>query len=502
MLTLALAATTPYRLDNPAQVLVMKDGALLVAERGTHNRLLRINPATGATRVYATGIPAPWGLGYARDGSILVSGSNGLYRLRPRAKIASVRVSPFAVLPDGRIAYANETSAGVIAGGKARPWPVSVSAPHGLALLPDGALALGDTGNNRIVRIDPATGRSTVLTTAVATALGIAAEPSGSLLTVEYRSGRLLRVDPTGAVTVVATGLLRPYALARARSGAVYVTEAGELSRPTGSLRRVLPDGSMAVIRLRPPSPTRRTAAARPILSQPFDLLPVGSRFLVTDLPADAVYSIDPARRTARVVANVVEARELQRLPDGRVLVSSGTRVLVLDLRTGRTSVYANADDYILGIALGPGGWLYASENSLGSEQTTLVRICAGRREVLGRFHGVHGILPVAGGLILSESYEGRVLRFDPEAKRVEVLAAGLRNPSFTLPAAGGGFFVSEFFGGRISHLWPDGHITTVARVTKPGPIVFDSRHRIVGVPQAGGTLFRVERGRARTIYP
>jgi streptogramin lyase len=278
LVAVVIAAGAPqYRLDNPAQVLVMKDGALLVAERGTHNRLLRVNPATGATRVYATGIPSPWGLAYARDGSILVSGAGGLYRLRPRAKVSSANVSPFVPLPDGRIAFANQTSAGVIAGGKARVWPMSVSAPHGLTLLPDGALALGDTGNNRILRIDPATGSSTVLTDKVSTALGLAAEPSGSVLTVEYESGRLLRVDPAGMVSVVATGLRKPYALARTRTGVVYVTESGELSRATGTLRRVLPDGQKSLVRLRPPAPVRRTAAtsARPLISQPYDLLPL-----------------------------------------------------------------------------------------------------------------------------------------------------------------------------------------------------------------------------------
>jgi hypothetical protein len=504
-LTLALAATTPYRLDNPAQVLVMRDGALLVAERGTHNRLLRVNPATGVTRVYATGIPSPWGLGYARDGSILVSGTSGLYRLQPRARIASVGVSPFAVLPDGRIAYANETSVGVIVGGKARTWPVRVSAPHGLSLLPDGGLALGDTGNSRILRIDPATGGSTVFTDRVSTALGLAAEPSGSVLTVEYDSGRLLRVSPDGALSVVASGLRKPYALARARNGTVYVTQAGELSRPTGSLVRVSPDGRTSPIRLRPPAPVRTTAATRPRPSviQPYDLQPLpNGKILVTDLPANAVYELDPVRRTGRLVARVVQARELVLLKDGRVLVSSGLRVLALDPRTGRTSLYASANDDLLGIALAPDGWLYGSENALGSEETTLVRIRGGVREELVKLHGVHGILPVADGLILSESYGGRVLHFDPETKTVEVLAKGLKNPSFTLPAASGGWFVSEFFGGRISHLWPDGHITTVARVVKPGPIAFDSRHRIVGVTQSGATLFRIERGRARTIYP
>lgn len=43
--------------------------------------------------------------------------------------------------------------------------------------------------------------------------------------------------------------------------------------------------------------------------------------------------------------------------------------------------------------------------------------------------------------------------------------------------------------------------MTTVATVVKPGPIAFDAHHRIVGVAM-GGTIFRIERGRARTIYP
>jgi sugar lactone lactonase YvrE len=503
-LTLALAATTPYRLDSPAQVLVMRDGALLVAERGTHDRLLRVNPATGTTSVYATGLDEPWGVGYARDGSILVSATNGLYRLRPRKKVASVGVSPFAVLPDGRVAYANRTSVGVLTGGKARTWPVSVSAPHGLALLPDGALALGDTGNNRILRIDPASGSSTVLTDKVSTALGVAAEPSGSVLTVEYDSGRLLRVGRDGAVSVVASGLRKPYALARTRTGTVYVTQSGDNFQPTGSIARVTPDGHVSTIRLRPPAArTTAGAAAKPIVFQPFDLQPLSNgKILVTDLPGSAVYELDPVRRTGRLVARIAEARELVLLRSGRVLVSSGSSVLALDPRTGRTTPYATAQNYLLGIALGRDGWLYGSENVIGTEETTLVRIRRRVREELVELHGVHGILPVADGLILGESYAGRVLHFDPETKSVRVLARGLKNPGFTLPDASGGYFVSEFFGGRISHLWSDGHVTTVARVVKPGPIAFDARHRILGVTLSGATLFRIERGRARTIYP
>jgi hypothetical protein len=109
-------------------------------------------------------------------------------------------------------------------------------------------------------------------------------------------------------------------------------------------------------------------AAARPVISQPYDLLPLrNGAFLVTDLPRNAVYELDPAHKTGRLVARVRQARELCPLPGGRVLVSSGARVLALDLRTRKTALYATARNYLLGIALAPDGWLYGSENVFGS---------------------------------------------------------------------------------------------------------------------------------------
>jgi hypothetical protein len=243
------------------------------------------------------------------------------------------------------------------------------------------------------------------------------------------------------------------------------------------------------------------TGAAHPALNQPFDVLPLpNGHLIVTDLPANAVYDLDPVHNSGRLVARIAQARELDRLKDGRVLVTSGNRVLALDLRSRKTTLFATAKDYLLGVALAPDGWLYASENSVGSERTTLVRIRGGSRQVVARLHGVHGILVTPGGLILSESYAGRVLHLDPATRAIDVLATGLGNPSFTLPAAAGGYFVSEFTGNRISHLWPDGHVTKVADILEPGPIAFDAKHRIVGIT-LGGTVFRIAGGRARAIY-
>jgi glucose/arabinose dehydrogenase len=248
-------AAAPYALDNPAQVIEAQDGALLVAERGTRNRILRVDPTTGAFTVLATDVPSPWGLGFDTDGSLLVSSTSGLYRVadgKSATKVADVSISPFAVMKDGDVAFANETSVGIIPAGSGRPrlLPVTVNFAHGLALLGDGELAISDTGNGRLIRVDPVDGHTTVITTALKTPLGLIAEPSGSLLAVEFDRGQVVRVSVAGDVTTFARGLSKPYALARTHDGTVYVMEAGDVARASGALRRVAPDGTVATIRL------------------------------------------------------------------------------------------------------------------------------------------------------------------------------------------------------------------------------------------------------------
>jgi sugar lactone lactonase YvrE len=153
---------------------------------------------------------------------------------------------------NGDIAFANETSVGIIPAETRRPrlLPAEVNFAHGLVALSGGDLAVSDTGNKRLVRLDPVTGRASVITTAVKTPLGLAAEPSGSLLVVEFDPGSVVRVDASGGLSTVARGLAKPYGLTRAGDGTLYVTEAGEVARATGSLRRVAPDGTVTTIRL------------------------------------------------------------------------------------------------------------------------------------------------------------------------------------------------------------------------------------------------------------
>ena len=252
--SITVRAKAPYALDSPAYPLVLPDGSVLVAERGLRNRLLRVDPASGAFSVFARGIPSPFELGLDRDGSVLASSTSGLYRIGADGaptRVSEVSVSPFALLPSGEFAFGNESTVGILSlGGEPRILPVDVEAPHGIGLLPDGDLVLSDTGHGRILRIDPASGTSSVVTTELRTPMGLVAEPSGSILVLEFESGRLVRISPSGTTATVADGLHTPYGLARADDGTVYVTEVGEVRRATGALRRVSPDGTLTTIRL------------------------------------------------------------------------------------------------------------------------------------------------------------------------------------------------------------------------------------------------------------
>lgn len=93
------------------------------------------------------------------------------------------------------------------------------------------ARAGGSTSRLGSVRVRPP---RSPLTLTEPTAIDL--EPAGTLLVVENSRGRVLRVDPaTGSVTVVASAMTRPYAVARAPSGAIFVSSANVLLRIGGT---------------------------------------------------------------------------------------------------------------------------------------------------------------------------------------------------------------------------------------------------------------------------
>jgi glucose/arabinose dehydrogenase len=251
------AGDAPYALDNPAQLLVAKDGALLVAERGAQNRILRVDPATGAFTVFATGVPSPFALASAPDGSLLVSSTSGLYRVRGGKphRITPIGMSPIVVLPDGRIAFGHETSVGILRPGSAKPrlFRATVNYPHGLARLRNGDLVVSDTGSGRLLRLD-ARGRARVIASRLRSPMALALEPSGSVLVIVFDTGSVMRISMSGRKQTVTRGFTTPYGLTRAPDRTLYVTEAGDVASATGKLWRIAPGGTPTQIALHPAS--------------------------------------------------------------------------------------------------------------------------------------------------------------------------------------------------------------------------------------------------------
>lgn len=238
-----------YPLALPAQILALDGHSLLVVERQGRDRILRIDAETGRFSVATTRIPSPWGLARDTGGRVLVSGDRGIYELGGR-KIADVAAGPIAAAANGDLYFADQTRVGRIGpGGGVETLSREVVAPHALVLRRDGSLIVSDSGNGRLLRIDPATRATTVVASGLRNPLGAIEAADGSLLVVEFDSGRLLRIADRQVVTDT---LRKPYALMQSADGSLYVVESGELGRPSGGIARVGGDGSVIRLRLVP----------------------------------------------------------------------------------------------------------------------------------------------------------------------------------------------------------------------------------------------------------
>ena len=236
-----------------------------------------------------------------------------------------------------------------------------------------------------------------------------------------------------------------------------------------------------------------------PLVRQPFGVLEEPERtVLVADWDAGIVYRLDLAHRDGVVLTRVPAPRDLKWAPDrSHVLVASARAVLELDRSTGTTRRLATAEASVGGID-SDGEALYVNEDG-----ARVVRIGpdGGRSVLADGLDGVHGLLVTPEGLVVCESFAGRVLLI--RGGRVEVLASGLGNPSYAARASDGSLYVTEFLAGRVTRLDPSGGTTPVADVSQPGPISFDRDGRLL-VGTLGGTIVRVDatNGRAVRVYP
>jgi len=185
-----------------------------------------------------------------------------------------------------------------------------------------------------------------------------------------------------------------------------------------------------------------RVLASYP-LALPAQILALDERSLlvVERLGRDRVLRVDTETgRFSVATKRIPSPWGLARTANGRVLVSGGSGIYELG---GRKIADVAAGP----LAAAPNGDLYFAD------QTRVGRIGdGGRIETLSSSvaapHGL--VLRRDGSLVVSDSFNGRLLRIDPSTRATTVIASGLKNPLGAIEAADGDLLVVEYDTGRL----------------------------------------------------
>jgi streptogramin lyase len=250
--SVSAAPRRPVQFVQPTSIEVEPAGTLLLVENNP-GRVLRVDPRSGRVTVIVPSVARPYAVVRTSSGRIYFSAANSLRQINPgRAPTTVTRadsdIGPIAAAPDGTVYYSTGSHVYRLAAAASAPKGIAsaehLAAPHGLAVAPDRALLLADTGNNRIVRIDPTGGTTTVLAR-VTGPRGLDVAPDGTVYVVDSGANRVLRLSASGSrrgYLAQTSGDL--YDVKVARDGAVYVLEAGA----AGWVRRISRDGTVTTL--------------------------------------------------------------------------------------------------------------------------------------------------------------------------------------------------------------------------------------------------------------
>ena len=175
---------------------------------------------------------------------------------------------------------------------------------------------------------------------------------------------------------------------------------------------------------------------------------------LLVSLVAAAVLAAPPTQvKLTGPFGAVVEPRGTLLVPDG----ASG-RIVRVDPRTGRRTVYAKGLGRVYALAFGPDG-LYAGT------ATKVVRFSGGKQYTVVR--GLHDAAGLAvatnGNLFVAEETGNRVLRFDAGTRKRTVLASdGIDQPLGLTLTNDGSLLVADSHHGRIVRIGDDGSLEPV----------------------------------------
>lgn len=263
VLRLGAVAVGPRRPDvrGPFGLAVGPDGHVAIADRDA-DRVVIVNPRTGASRVAATGLDDPIAVAYDSGGALYASSGERVLRMGtggtrvlagtgtrghsgdggPATAANLGGLGSFAFGPGNELflpEYDNwirrvradgiiETIAGTgtegFAGDGGPAKTAAIAAPHALAVRSDGSVVFADSHNGRVRQIDPS-GRITTLASSFVAPVSIAAAPDGSVVVGDAQTGLLQRVEPDGAVSLIASQVRVPSGIAIDLHGDIYFSE-------------------------------------------------------------------------------------------------------------------------------------------------------------------------------------------------------------------------------------------------------------------------------------
>ena len=257
----------PVVFTEPTSIDLEPAGSLLLVENNP-GRVLRVSPETGRVSVLVPSISRPYAIVRAPSGSIYVSVGNQLQRLNATgapttvAEVpAGVEIGPITAAPDGDVYYSTATQIFRLPGGSGPPVRVAgtgeaggggdggpalnaqLSSPHGLAVGADGSLLVSDRDNERVRRIDTATGLIDRFA-AIPQPYGLDAAADGTVYVVDGAEKRVAHLSPSGArLGFVGPTFAIPYDV-EVGGGVTYLLDAGL----TGHIRRIDASGAVTTV--------------------------------------------------------------------------------------------------------------------------------------------------------------------------------------------------------------------------------------------------------------
>jgi streptogramin lyase len=247
----AAAQRRPLAFAQPTSIELEPAGTLLVVENNP-GRLLRVDPRSGRVAAVVR-VARPYAVVRTSAGRVYFSAGNALRRVdgsRPPATVAraDAEIGPVAAAPDGTLYFATNSHVYRVVPGSSAPVVLapseSLEAPHGLAIARDGSLLVSDTGHDRIVRVDPATGEASTFAV-VRGPRGLDVARDGTVAVVDSGANRVLRLLPSGTrLGYLSRTSGDLYDVQPAPGGVTYVLEAGA----SGRVRRISPAGAVATL--------------------------------------------------------------------------------------------------------------------------------------------------------------------------------------------------------------------------------------------------------------